>query len=328
MRPGLTSLKGPKLWISLALGTVIFYVLLKQVSGPELLEGFRNASIPLFLAALPFGLASNLIRALRFRFFFPAKRQLLNLFGAFATIRIINYVVPFRLGEGISVVFLKKLGFSPSIAETAPVWVFFRFCDLTGLLIIAIAVGFTAALPADFQQHFHMSILVLAVVTAILILLTFPVVRYLNRTRSSTSSGHQWFQSRINEIRSGLSRIQSYYAFMICQVSAILIWLMNILGAAVALFAFGAPLSPIDAFLIATLVTLIELLPVRPPLGLGVTDTIWSGLMIGFGVPLDQAIIIALGVRLVVTATVLLDAGIAIVISMLTAPTSEVSRHA
>jgi uncharacterized membrane protein YbhN (UPF0104 family) len=109
-------------WLMSLAGPALFALLLSQVSVAELVEVLSQAQPAFIVAAVLFGLAATVVRVVRFYHFFPAPGRWLELYAAFASVRAINYVLPFRSGELAALALLKKRRLAPSIAETSPVW--------------------------------------------------------------------------------------------------------------------------------------------------------------------------------------------------------------
>lgn len=322
-----------KLWLSLTAGIALAVVLISQISLEDLAKGLAQVSFTLFIAAIPCRLASNLVRTARFAYFFPGDGmsfrmfgaialsevsnyvvpfriavggKLLRLFGTFALIRVTNYVVPFRLGEVVSVYLLKKLGFTASVAETAPIWIFFRLCDFIALALIASSAFLVFTIPTGIETHLGIGVIAILAGFGVVVGVTPLIVRTIDSRQWLQNSA--WIGSKYASIKDGMAKIRSFKAFAISLICAVLIWTFNIAGSVFALLAFGAPLTIGECILASILVTFTGLLPIRPPLGLGVTDVVWVAVLSLLGVPFDQAVVLSIGTRLAVMAAVLIDA--------------------
>jgi uncharacterized membrane protein YbhN (UPF0104 family) len=256
--------------------------------------------------AIFFGIIATFIRSLRFRFFFLTNLSHFHTYAAFAWIRVVNYVMPFRSGEIVALMILKRGGFSSTITEISPVWLLMRIADFTGLFIIM-----TLATLASSVGSSLFAVGTSAAMAAVLVLvsLLFNVASRRMLDWAETRWGRRsWAQNRIGLLRQGLARLTQPNAHPVLQLGAIAIWAANAGVTACTLLALGVELSVLSCLLISTLAFAVGLLPIRAPLGIGTVDLTWAGLLMAFGVDQQTAISLALGVRLVQTLLVIIDA--------------------
>lgn len=62
----------------------------------------------LLIEAILVGLSATILKAARFGLFFPASRRWLGLYGLFAVLRVLYYLLPFNSGGIVYLSALKK----------------------------------------------------------------------------------------------------------------------------------------------------------------------------------------------------------------------------
>ena len=294
-----------KIWTMLAVGIILFAVIIKQISLSEFINVFSSVKIKFFIASILLGVAATVFKTIRFEYFFPAPGRRLNLYGTFAFLRVAYYVLPFNSGEFVYLSVLKKSRFSPTIAETTPTWFFLRSTD-----VIALAVWFIIALNIGhltddlYGKLYSLRWIIMGIsITLVIIIFSFPFWI----PKISYKSSDNWFIQRLNLFRIGLTRTFGIKTFVRTFINAILIWSALIGSEVLAQLAFNTPLDLSQCFLASITVYCVSLLPINTPLSLGTGEAIWSGVMILAGVNAGLAISIALSIRVVSMTTVLID---------------------
>jgi uncharacterized membrane protein YbhN (UPF0104 family) len=285
-------------WATVLLGGVLFLALLTQVSWSDLSSALAGARVDLAGAAVVIGLVATVIRAARFNYFFRSRGRLVELYGVFALLRLINYVLPFRSGEVAALFLLKKRNLSPTVAETSPVWVLLRVADVAALLTL-LAAMLNVGVSAYATEGTVVWVTALLAALSILLLALAPKLLGLLFARYHDNASGRWLASRLSSVAAGLGRFQGKMAVVWALVPAMLLWLVNIGVAVLSLYALNAPLTFVEAATASTAVLTLNLLPIRAPLGIGTGEAAWAGVLVVFGTPLSMAIALAIGVRLI-----------------------------
>ena len=303
-------------WLMFLAGLALFALLLSQVSVAELVEVLSQAQPAYIVAAVMFGLAATVVRVVRFYHFFPAPGRWLELYAAFASVRAINYVLPFRSGELAALALLKKRGLAPSIAETSPVWLMLRAADVAALLVL-LAGAVLVAGPVVIDDWRMAAAVLAAAAASVGGLAALPILARGLARRPSATKKAGWIGARLADLRKGLARIDAPGAIGWTLVAAIAIWALNIASQVATLLAFAAPLRIAEGVLATVLVLGVNLLPIRTPLGLGTGDVAWTGVFVLLGMDIDAAVALALGMRLVQMLLIGLDGAIGLLLPLL-----------
>lgn len=291
--------------IMLLIGTGLLTVLLRHVSLSQLAEVLSRADVRYLLTAFLVGLATTAFRTIRYGCFFPARGRWLELYGAFAFMRLLNFALPFRSGEMVFLGMLKKYRLSPSIAETAPVWLLLRATDVGILSVLCAFTLSVSSLPGTLDERLQWvpCVLMAACVMCFVLMFCLPI----GTSGHSNVTSRGWLSQRLQKFRAGLSHIRSIRAFLRTLCLAALIWGAMVTVMTSAQLAFGTPLHFRDSCLLSVAVLIITLLPINAPLGIGTGEAAWAGLMIIFGVEAAEAIAIAISVRLVFISVIMTD---------------------
>lgn len=285
-------------WGVLLLGLALLCVLLSQISLSTLGEVFREADWRFLSCALLLGLATTLIRALRYGLFYLPRDRWLELYGVFSVMRLVNAVMPMRTGEIASVVILKKSRFAPSVAEVSPVWVFLRVTDVGALgLLLVVLLGFGRV-----REFFHWSRpAFLAALIALVV--AVGLAAWWLASRSGSRCG--WLSGRLEDFRKGLRRIAGVWALLRTAGLALLIWATMITVGTLMQMAFGSTLAPTECAQVAVAAMSLTFLPIRAPLGIGTGELAWAAMMVLFGLSREPAVALAIAVRVGLLALIL-----------------------
>ncbi len=296
-----------KIWGMLFFGLSLFGLLISQISLSDFLNNFFRVNLFYFFAAFLVGISVTILKTIRFGYFYPAPGRWLGLYGVFAVLRVVYYILPFNTGELVYLAALKKYQYTPTIAETAPTWLFLRLTDIIALALwftfVLFIVPFTGNLFGE-MYSFRWAIIGIASAMLVIILsLPFWVPRI------PLSKNENWFTNRIKLFQSGFNRTFGMTTLVRTLINSLLIWFSAILFDTLALIAFNTPLSFMECFLATTAMYSISLLPLNAPLNIGTDEAIWTGILMLSGIAANQAISIALGIR-IVSFLVLLTEGI------------------
>lgn len=305
MRPGIARLSDNRGWhsswlrngVMLFIGASLFSVLFSHISINDLVTVLSRADGSYLSVAILAGFTVSVLRTIRYGRFFPARGRWINLYGAFALMRLLNSALPFRSGELVSLSILKKYRLSPNIAETVPVWILLRVTDviiISTLFFLALA---TTSLTEGFHQKLQSVQSLLLGITGGLVAIMMCLLIFLSRLRTWVVGGRllQWLSS----FHVGVQRIRSVQLFLGTLALTALIWGALATLTIFAQLAFSTPLPIWSCFFASVTVFAIGLLPVHSPLGIGTGEAAWVGAMMLLDVGADEAITIAISVRLV-----------------------------
>lgn len=296
-----------RIWVMLTFGITIFLILINQISFSEFLKILSKVNIAYLVAAFFIGISATIIKAIRFGFFFPAPGRWLGLYGVFAVLRVLYYLLPFNSGEIVYLTTLKKYRFTPSITETAPTWFFLRLTDIIALsvwfIIILFLIPFSGSL---FGEMYSFRWIIIGMALALFVVISsFPF--WIPRIRISESDN--WLSQRLRLLQSGFRRTFKIATLIKTLTVSMIIWFVLILFDTFALLAFNTPLSFWECFLASTAIYSMSLLPINAPLNLGTDEALWTGVLMLAGVSASLAVSIALSIR-IVSMLVLMTEGI------------------
>jgi uncharacterized membrane protein YbhN (UPF0104 family) len=223
----------------------------------------------------------------------------------FIYMRGILYILPFRLGEPISLYMLKRWGLVPSVSSAAPAWALFRTGDGLALLILLLpALAFM--LPDNEQAISWASGLAVSTCAAVLLLGIFwgPGIEKFSHYLASRQGR---FAATFGELSGGLAKIRSRSRVAWACAISLLIASLNVLVCVLALWCLSLPVSLATGTAIAVIAQAMSALPFRPPLGIGLQESVWTGLLVLAGLDGEQAFAGALSVRVAQIATIAIE---------------------
>ncbi|HSR18189.1 MAG TPA: lysylphosphatidylglycerol synthase transmembrane domain-containing protein, partial [Ignavibacteriaceae bacterium] len=251
----------------------------------------------LIVAALLTGHTSTVFKTIRFAYFFPAPGRYLKLYGAFAFLRVLYYVLPFNSGELVYLAVLKKYKFSPGITETAPTWLFIRLTDIIALSCWIIFILFFSPLTGTlFGKLYSVRWIIIGFSAALIV---FILSYRFWVPKIPTGKVNHWISSRLQQFKSGFNRTFGVKNLLKTIGLSIVVWCMLILFDTFTLFAFNIPLNFLECFLASIAVYSISLLPINAPFNLGTGEALWAGVLVLSGIDSTLAVSIALSIRLV-----------------------------
>lgn len=300
--------------LMMIVGITLFVVLLRHISFKEFTEVLSHADMRYLSIAVLAGIASTVVRTIRYGYFFLSRVQSrwLTLYGTFALLRFLYFILPFRSGEFVSLGILKKNQLSPSIAETLPVWMLLRITDLTALSILFAFVLSVSGSSDIFDGKMQLVRWLLISIS------TISVVFILWLAKSGRKFGcnysNNWISKRLFAIRTGLDRLKSFRVFTRTLFFAMLIWGLLLTTSVFAQISFNTPLHYLQCMMVSLIVLSISLLPIHPPMSIGTGETAWVAVMVMTGVPLQQAIPLAISIRLVSVSLILVEGFIGLIL--------------
>ena len=184
------------------------------------------------------------------------------------------------------------------------IWLVFHLADfaaLAFLLILAIVLR-----PEVLSTYPNLGLWAMGgTLTCAIAFCSLPALAR-NISEQQIEAPSTWTGKMLSNFRTGLLRVDSR-AVLISLILGILIWSLNIGGGVLALKAFQVKLSFAECALVSILATALNLLPIRPPLGIGTSDVIWVGTLVLFGVSLESAVSLNIALRLYQIFILLID---------------------
>lgn len=285
-----------KNWIIPVFGLLLFILILSQISFKEFINVITRIDIRFFIIGFIAGFTSTVFRTIRYAYYFPARERWFSLYGAFALSRLMYFALPFNSGDLVYLNVLKKYRFSPSIAETAPVWILLRLTDVIALsiwLIIALTI-----IPVHGKLYEEMNTYRWLIIGICLIMMIFILAIPFWINRIPFKSSNSWLSDRLQAIRAGINRTLGFNIFLRTLLVSFFIWASIISSTIFSQLAFNTPLTFSECFLASVATLVVTLLPINPPLGLGTGDAAWVGVMMLAGVDSSLAISLAISIRL------------------------------
>ncbi len=286
-----------RIWVILIFGLSLFLIVIRQISFKEFLKVFSNVNLGLLLVAFIAGLSATVFKTIRYDYFFPAPGRWLSLYGAFGIIRVLFYTFPFHSGEVVSLNLLKKYRFSPTISETAPTWLFLRISD-----IIAISLWFTIALaftPSTGILYGKLNTIRWVIIGISAALIVFMISLPFWIPRISFNASNNWLLNRLTVLKSGFDRTFGIHVFVRTLINSIIVWGTLIGFYTLTQLSFNTPLGLSECLLISITIYCFSLLPINAPLNIGTDEAAWTGIMVLAGMGANQAVSIALSIRVV-----------------------------
>lgn len=307
-------------WGSVAAGSIVLGALLCQVSLHDVWSVVQTFQIPVVIAGVVCGLLATPLRALRFGLVFPPRRGRIGLYAVFGLSRLLNILLPMRTGELASLTLLKRSGFVASISEAVPAWLLFRLAD-----VAALSLWLTAAMALHTAGGPSLAVWYgLLGLTVGLFLAWSMLVRWSLTHEPVSREG--WFAGRLLSLQLGFRRLDRRTRGWRSIVLALLIGGLSAAPATLALVAVDSPLRWSECLLATMLVQAVGFLPINTPLMVGTADAAWVGVLALLGVPLNQAIAIAISVRAITLLTVFLDALLAASVGLFLSPAVTSAR--
>lgn len=305
---------GGTFFLSLLAGASILGFMVWYVSPAELYAVVARGNVSLILIACLISLSSTLLRTYRFLLFFPTGENFARAYSVFSLSRFLNLAFPFRTGDVAVLAILKKNRLSPSIAETAPVWMVLKVSDA-----LAITIWFSAIVGMSAFADRYFAFGAIAVVGALGLMVGLQFAPSLLSKRSSVPPTG-WLGSRLAAVLDGFAHMGgSLQKFQAIGLSLI-IWGMLISTSVLMQIAFSTPLSIGNAALATALVLAASLLPVHTPLGIGTGEAVWVAVLVMIGLPLKEALPLALALRFASLGILFLEALIGSTVYSLSAP--------
>ncbi|MEM7502620.1 MAG: lysylphosphatidylglycerol synthase transmembrane domain-containing protein [Pseudomonadota bacterium] len=308
---------GGTFFLSLLAGASVLGLMVWFVPPGQLFAVLATGNGSLIAVACAVSLSSTLLRTYRYLVFFSADDRFARAYSVFSLSRFLNLAFPFRTGDLAVLAILKRNRLSPSIAETAPVWMVLKAADALAITIwFSVIVGMSAFA----ERYFAFGAVAVIGALGLMVGLQFAPSLLSGRRRARAGG---WVGSRLEALLDGLEHmggtVQKFQAIGL----SLIIWGMLISTSVLMQTAFSTPLSTGDAALVTVLVLAVSLLPVHAPLGIGTGEAIWVAVMVMIGVPLEEALPLAIAIRLASLGVLFLEALVGSTVYSLSAPVDD-----
>jgi uncharacterized membrane protein YbhN (UPF0104 family) len=266
-----------------------------QLSFHAVVDQFHRVDWRYVWAAFAFGFATTGGRVARYCLFFPFTARVRLLYVVFAYIRGVNYILPFRMGEPVALYMLKRSGLVSSMSAAAPAWLLFRVGDVLALLILLFP-ALALILPDWGNATASLALLTLSAGAAIMLLSTAwqpgieMLLGFLKRHVGRLSAS-------LDELQLGFATIKSRSRIAWSVALSLVIASLNVIVSVCAIWSLSLPVSLPTGMAIAVTAQAMDALPFRPPLAIGLQESVWTGLLVLAGLDSEQAFAGALSVR-------------------------------
>lgn len=286
-----------RIWITLIFGISLFLILISLISLKDLLFVFSNFNLGYFLAAFVVGISGTVIKTIRYGSFYPAPGRCLKLYGVFTLLRFIYYLLPFNAGEFVYLTVLKKYKFSPTITETIPTWVFIRMTDVIALTMwFVLTITFSHLSGNLFNEMYHLRWIFIGI-SLVFIAFMFSLPLWISKISLGKSSN--WFSRKLDLLKAGFVRMLGVSVFFRTILISMIIWGALIGWHVLAQSAYNIPLELWQKILISITIYFLSLVPINTPLNIGTDEAAWTAALMMSGVVVNQAISIAISMRII-----------------------------
>lgn len=294
----------PAFVVASLVGITLFSAMIWYVSPRGVLDVLGNVNWHYLALAWAVTLIATVFRTLRYALFMPVSHSPLLAYSVFSLSRLINVALPFRTGELATLAVLKRAKLAPAIATTVPSWFVIRVTD-----VFAVSMWFLLITGTALGNNNYIVVGVLALFVSAAFLLLLQNAHMLVPTSWIGREGN-WLSGRIAAVIGGLSHIRSLKKKLLAVGLSLLIWAVLIASLILTQYAFLTPLVPTEAALVSILVMGITLLPVNAPMGIGTGDALWSSVLVFVGLPIHEAVPLALGIRFAIISITVLEGAI------------------
>jgi uncharacterized membrane protein YbhN (UPF0104 family) len=298
---------------TVALGTVgagLIVWLAAQLSVDAVMASFTDLEWWCVGILLMCGMATTACRVLRYGLFYPVLRRWFDVYGVFVYVRALNYVLPFRLGEPVALLWLKRWDLAPSVSGLVPVWTLFRLTDFVAVFVVLV-VSNVIPLSGRLDAAGSAWLLPISIIVCAASVLCAAFWRQLASLASYRLASYKGQLAIImSNVRLGIELIGTRRAAAGSLAMSLFIAGLNIAASLCALWAISVPVAATTGVGIGAIALVLSAIPLRPPLGLGLNESIWTGLLVLAGVAPDQAFAGALAVRAAQIAIIVLEVSI------------------
>jgi uncharacterized membrane protein YbhN (UPF0104 family) len=291
-----------KIFVTSLIGILLLAFLIWYASPSKVFETLKGADFRLIVAAWVTTIIATIARTIRFAIFVHIRRMLLRTYAVFSVARLLNLALPFRTGDLAMLALLKRVGLARSIAHLLPVWLLLRTTDA-----LALATWFcgAVALSTIGREYLPAGISIVIIAFFALFLMHYAVDLV---PRKMLQKPDNWFALRFAAVAEGVRSAEGTSKRVFAILTGLLIWGLLLGSATLSQMAFSTPLDMRSALLAATLVFSFSILPIHAPPGVGTGEVMWSTAMVLVGVPLEDAVPIAIGVRMSALAILFIEA--------------------
>jgi hypothetical protein len=222
--------------------------------------------------------------------------------GVFGLCGMIQCVLPFRSGEIVLLVMLRRTGIISSVTELLPRWFLLRVLDVIvlGVLVLISSVLFSlpAALASFGATAGWVALMTIAVLAATLLFASIVSGKATNSRPKGLFSTTLW------RVRRGLAAIADRRILVQACVWTCLTWLWMTCAVTSLYLAVPTALTISGAWCATLLVQMILIVPLQAPLGIGTAHAIQVAVLLAFGLDYSCSIALAIAVHGVMVLTI------------------------
>ena len=269
--------------LALASGAVLVVALLIDVAQLRSAIGTlgnRPDLVAAFLAAYSFAFW---LRALAWRVLLTRRLRLVSLFSILQGTLVANHALPFGLGEATRPLLATRHGVP--IAEAATSTAVARTLDFVALIAIATAAGTLLAFPEGRSQWLQ------GLILPALVAIAGGAVLLLLRSWTAPGLGGARLRSVLATLQAQLRQL-SMLRLLRAALWTLPSWMLEAVVLLVAAEALGVGLSVVAAIGVTAFTILFQAFRVTPG-GIGIYEASMSGALVALGMPLEQALVLA-----------------------------------
>lgn len=286
-------------------GVLLCAAVVSTATFDDLVQMKGRASLACVMFSVCAAIGATAVRTFRISVLLSGRPHIVSLFGGMAGVCFAGAVIP---SDAALYWMLRKTGGISTPADFARPWLVLRGLDTVFLLcILALAISYWPAV-ATVNVQWQGPVAVLALVAVVTVGLMIWGGQYCGAIGRAIK-----LAAIPNCAKMGKNLFLSFWL-------ATAYWAFLVASMALALLAFSSE-GPLDRLIFAAMIAVgVGSLPVHPPLAIGTAEAVWIFSLTTTGAPVGDAVAIAIGVRLVSVATLLVHGacGLAALRSMTT----------
>ena len=292
-----------RLCLSIILSLFLISYFLKYIEIRDVVAILKGADIKLLLISFAIYFAFSVLRSVRIKILTNEKLMLKQIMPILLTYNLLNFIIPFRLGE-LTYIFLMKRTRKVSNTLAFASLAYIRALDIVFLFFLfGLSMLFIRNVSGTILQYKTLGIFFVMIILMISFgLLYFSSIARNILNKLQNTLGHRFYVRRwIGYVLRTLYIINSYRSnriFILSNFLTLFIWLLIFLFYYLLAMSIGTSLSFFDFSLCVLLINLTGLLPIQGVAGCG---TFEGAVMVGvssFGVLLSDALSFSLSLHI------------------------------
>jgi hypothetical protein len=304
--------KSKKTWIiGLIILVGIFVFVLYKIRPERLLAALVGVNLSWVMAAMVLNIANIAVESMRWQqIVFTVKKgaRYRNIFEAFLVGFFGNIIFPLRVGDGLRIYFLSR---QEGIKVSDVIWTFIldRIADVLFFLVLIGVTGLYFPLSGETEKAFHLLLLVISVVIAVLAALAYFWSRGEKENLVGWRKRLRNLVDRFASVLHGLFRARN---LVVVSLMSLLSWILRMLIIWSMFEAFHLKL-PIVASVVGIIMVNLGLVAVNTPANVGGFELALVAALKLFSVETETALSCALLLHLVEVVPVFLMGGAVII---------------